>query len=113
MIQLVQGQLDAYNERNIEKFCSYYHPQVEAFDINGQTLETQLICRGMNNFKQIYAKKFTNTPELFCALKNRIITNFSVIDEELVTTKKEEPQVHAVALYHFKDDLIYRIHFTR
>ena len=113
MILLAQGQLDAYNNRDIEKFCSYYHPQVEAWDVNGQTFQTELICRGIDSFKKIYDQKFKNTPGLFCELKNRIITSFSVLDEEIVTLKQHEPQVHAVAIYHFKDNLIYRIHFTK
>ncbi len=113
MIGLAQGQLDAYNQRDIDKFCSYYHHQVEAWDVNGQTHQTELICRGIEDFRKIYGQKFETTPELFCELKHRTITKFAVLDEELVTVNKEKPQIHAVALYHFKDNLIYRIHFTK
>ena len=113
MVSLVQGQLDAYNARDVEKFCSFYHPEVEAWDINATSFKTDLICRGIKDFKQIYGKKFENTPELFCELKHRTITKFSILDEEMVTVKKDAPLVHAVALYHFKDNLIYRIHFTK
>lgn len=112
MIELAQGQLEAYNARNIDQFCSYYHEQVEAFDLNGQTLETRLICRGKESFRKIYDKKFNETPDLFCELKNRLVTKFSVIDEEQVTVRQNEPQIHAVAIYQFKDNLIYRIHFV-
>ena len=113
MVALAQGQLEAYNARDIEKFCSYFHEHVEAFDLNGETLETRLICRGKENFRQIYDKKFKATPELFCDLKSRIVTQFSVMDEEHVTVKKHEPLIHAVAIYHYKDNLIYRIHFVK
>lgn len=113
MIELAQGQLDAYNARNTEQFCSYYHEQVEAFELNGEKQETQLICRGKEQFRQIYDKKFKATPELYCELTHRIVTKFSVIDEEHVIVEKNKPRVHAVAIYEFKDNLIYRIHFVK
>lgn len=110
MIALAQGQLDAYNLGDIEKFCSFYHPEVTAFALGSE----QPICRGMNEFRTIYTKRFVENPKLHCELKSRIVTNNSILDEEWVTgVTGNSNGSHVVAIYQFKDDLIYNIWFAR
>lgn len=110
MIELCQGQLDAYNARDIKKFSSYYHPDVKAYRL-GQGNEPFL--KGLEDLKKIYHKRFSENPELFCELKSRIVLENSVLDEEWVTgvTNQEKP-AHVVAIYKFKDSLIHSIWFT-
>lgn len=103
-VALVQGQLEAYNKRDIDAFCSFYHPEVAAYRLG----QEGSICVGMEAFRKIYDEKFKNTPDLHCTLKSRIVLNNKVLDEESVTPSG----AHAVAIYDFKDGLIKDIWFA-
>jgi hypothetical protein len=103
-VALVKGQLDAYNNRDIDKFCSFYHPEVTAYRL-GQDAP---FCVGMETFRKIYDDKFKNTPDLHCTLKSRIVLNNKVLDEESVVPSGS----HVVAIYEFKDGLIKDIWFV-
>lgn len=108
MVELAQGQLDAYNERNLEKFLTFYHPNVQVFKLAGN----EKICEGLEAFRPIYKKRFEENPELHCELKSRVVLNDSVLDEEWVTGGGPTPG-HVVAIYGFLDNLIAYVWFTR
>lgn len=111
MLELVQGQLEAYNQRDIEKFCTYFHPEVQVFRLNEVPIKT---CEGMDSFKKMYSNRFANNPELHCELKSRIVLNASILDEEWVTgVVGQETPSHVVAIYSFRDNLIGYVYFTR
>ncbi|AHZ85960.1 hypothetical protein Bb109J_c0302 [Bdellovibrio bacteriovorus] len=103
-VALVQGQLEAYNARDIEKFCSFYHADVAAYRL-GQDVPFMM---GMEAFRKSYGEKFKNTPDLHCTLKSRIVLNGKVLDEESVVPSGS----HVVAIYDFKDGLIKDIWFV-
>lgn len=110
MIALAQGQLDAYNNRDLEKFLSHYHPQVEVFRLN----TGDCICNDFQTFTKIYKERFEQNPNLNCELKNRIVLENTVMDEEWVTgvTGATAPS-HVVAVYAFADGLISKVWFVR
>lgn len=111
MIALAQGQLDAYNKRDIETFCKFFHPDVEVFRLNGEPVKT---CSGMETFKNIYKERFDNNPDLYCELRSRVVLNNSVLDEEWVTgVVGQELPSHVTAIYAFQDNLIRFVYFTR
>lgn len=109
MIELCQGQLEAYNLRDIDLFTKYYHPEVQAFRL----LNHELIFSGIDSLRTSYQKRFNDNPGLHCKLKSRIILNDTVLDEEWVTgVSNQDRPTHVVAIYKFKDDLISSIWFT-
>lgn len=111
MIELAQGQLDAYNKRDIEKFCTFFHPEVQVWRLNGEPVKT---CSDMETFKKMYKDRFDKNPELHCELRSRVVLNDSVLDEEWVTgVAGAEAPSHVVAIYGFRDDLIGYVWFTR
>lgn len=109
MIELCQGQLDAYNKGDIAAFSSFYHPEVTAYRLPGH----EKILNGIEELKILYKKRFAENPNLHCELKSRVVLESSVLDEEWVTgvTNQSKPS-HVVAIYKFKDDLIHSIWFT-
>jgi len=110
MVKLAQGQLDAYNNRDIETFCRFFHPEVEVFRIGS----TDRICVGMEAFREIYRKRFNDNPRLHCELRSRTVLGFSVLDEEWVTgVEGAEVPSHVVAIYQIEDGLIKYVSFCR
>lgn len=110
MIALAQGQLDAYNKRDLEKFLSFYHPQVEIYRL----LQGDCICNDFETFSKMYKDRFELNPELHCELKNRTVLGNMVLDEEWVTGVTGAPSPsHVVAIYAFADGLISKVWFAR
>ena len=107
MVELVQGQLDAYNARDVEKFCELYHPEIQVFKLS----KAEADCEGMEKFRAIYKALFEKFPSLHCELKSRIVLNGFVIDHEFVT-RTETNTAHAVAIYNFRDNLISKVTFV-
>ena len=103
--ELAQGQLEAYNDRDLDRFCSYFSPDVRVLD--AQTHDVLFV--GMDAFRERYARTFSNE-NLHCQLVNRIVHNHIVIDQELVTGMQDEP-LQAVAIYHTKEGSIVEVLF--
>lgn len=110
MEEIVQKQLEAYNERNLDKFCKCYHQDIQCIRL----LSNTVTCRGLIEFRTIYENLFNSSPSLHCELKHRIVLPDTVIDEEFVTGTAKYPNgLHAVAIYGFRDGLIDRVWFAR
>src|SRR5882762_750803 len=98
MESLVQGQLDAYNMRDVAKFCAYYHPDVLATDL----VSGEILCKGMEQFAARYRARFSSSPQLHCDLRSRVVLESCVIDEEYVSGAAQFPKGrHACAVYSF------------
>ena len=100
----VSDQLEAYNARDINRFVSYYDPEVAIEDGEGNTL-----MRGHDEMRTRYRALFEVSPHLHCRLVSRIRVGNYVIDEEEVTGVKLEdaPELlHAVAIYRIERDKI-------
>jgi len=110
MEDVVQKQLEAYNQRNLAKFCDCYHSEIECMRLISNTIT----CRGIDEFRKIYENLFKDSPALHCELKSRIILLDSVIDEEFVTGVEKYPHgLHTVAIYGFREGLIDKVWFAR
>ena len=103
--ELAQGQLESYNARDLESFCSHFSQDVRVLD--AQTHEVLFV--GMDAFRERYAQTFANE-KLHCQLVNRIVHNHVVIDQELVTGMQDNP-LEAVAIYLTKDGWITEVLF--
>ena len=108
-IDLVQGQLDAYNNFDLETFCSFYHQEIQVHSL----LEAKLLTSGMNDFRISYSKLFQTFPNQKCILKSRIIKTDTILDEEMILGRPAYPDgLSAVAIYAFRDGLIDRVWFV-
>jgi hypothetical protein len=108
MEQITQAQLEAYNRRDLSKFCDCYHDDVKVTNI----VSGKVRCEGKEQFKEIYKNLFASSPHLHCELKNRIVLDHAVIDEEWVTGSSNYPNgIHIIAIYSFRDGVIDRVWF--
>lgn len=107
--QLIQGQFDAYNSRDLSQFISYYHPDIQLFNFPNSTP----FLRGMDDFKKSYQDVFENSPQLNAELVNRIILENKIIDYEKISNRKEIDYMEAVVVYEFSDNLISKVYYIR
>jgi hypothetical protein len=102
-----QGQLDAYNSRDIDKFLSWYADSIQLIRMQSG----EVFCSGKEQMREIYGNLFSEKENLHCRLVNRIVCGDFVFDEEKVTGLRGDT-VHAVAIYEIKDGLIQRAWFV-
>lgn len=108
MIECAQGQLEAYNQRNLEKFLTYYQKDV----VVRMLVNNELHSDNFETFTEMYRKRFAENLNLHCDLKSRIVLKEAVLDEEYVTNGGTTGS-HVVAIYHFRDDLISHVTFVK
>jgi hypothetical protein len=104
---LAEQQLKGYNERNIELFLQPYSDSVKVFLFPGK-----LLYKGKQKMRNQYTAMFNNSPDLHCTIKSRIAIGNTVIDEENVIFRKDQPVVHAVAIYKIAHDKIQEVYFV-
>lgn len=103
---IVQKQLDAYNERDIEAFMDTYSKNIKLYEY-----PNTLFMEGQDKMKESYNSYFENTPDLHCELKNRIIIGNRVIDEEYITANGIN--FRAVAIYEVENGRIIKATFLQ
>jgi hypothetical protein len=105
-VELADLQLKGYNERNINLFLEAYSDSIKVF-----TFPDQLLYTGKAQMKINYEGMFVSLPDLHCTLKNRIVIGNTVIDEESVLIRKDQPLIHAVAIYKIAHGKIQEVYF--
>ena len=104
-LELVQGQLDAYNNRDLLTFCTYFAEDVVVVDGRNQ----ECLFKGMTAFRERYQQTFSNR-DLHCHLLNRIEQGDIIIDHEEVSGIMEEV-VYAIAVYKIENGRIQQVTF--
>ncbi len=107
-VELADLQLKGYNERNINLFLEAYSDSVKIF-----TFPDQLLYTGKATMKVNYEGMFAALPDLHCTLKNRIVIGNTIIDEESVLIRKDQPLIHAVAIYKIARGKIQEVYFIQ
>lgn len=103
---IVQKQLEAYNNRDIDAFVNTY-----AVNIKLYTFPNEVTTQGQAALKREYASFFENTPDLKAEIVNRIVLGNKVIDKEKVTINGNI--FYAVAIYEVENGLISKVTFIQ
>ncbi len=104
--ELVQRQLEYYNDHDIEGFISTYSSEIEIIDLE----DNSIILKGGEALRKKYIERF-EVYKVHADVKNRIVIGNKVIDHEFVKGIRENELVKAVAIYEVEDDLIRRVWF--
>ena len=102
--EVIDRQLDAYNERDLDAFVACYAPDAMVVQPDGSTLAS-----GQEQIRERYGDLFAASPELRAEILNRIEVGAVVIDEEHVTgfvLPGMPPEIHAAVVYRVRDGLI-------
>ncbi len=104
--EVVQAQLDAYNDRDIERFVACYSEQVEVFRPPTSTP----VLQGLSALREHYQKNRFTLPNLHARLVNRMVSANIVVDHEAITGLHDQ-ELSAVAVYQVEAGLIQRVWF--
>jgi len=108
--EVVQKQLETYNNRDIDGFMSVIDQNVTIhdFDSGETTLE------GFENCKKVYASLFETSPKLHSKILTRTVFDNKVIDHEYITGRKgSSTPIELVLIYEVNNEKITKITVLR
>lgn len=104
-MNVVERQLKAYNEKDIDRFMECYAENVHVYAF------PNTIRMSSNEEMRVHYKKLFDTyPNMNAEIVKRVEKAPYVIDHERITGRSEEP-LHATAIYEIKDDIITKVWF--
>lgn len=110
-IRIVDEQLDAYNNRDINAFAATYHDDVEIHAFPGG-----LQYQGKDKLIERYGSKFASLKYLNASSMKRMVQGNILVDHELAESASEDENtidhsVKVIAAYEVIDGLIKRVTF--
>lgn len=104
--QVVQSNLDAYNNRDLEKFMFWFSEDVELYSFS----EMKLIASGKPAIEKLYKELFAASPNLHSTILKRIVFDNKVIDHESIVGRKGSSEIiEIVMIYEVKDGKIFKM----
>jgi hypothetical protein len=108
--QIVQANLDAYNNLDIEQFMSYISDDIEVYEFDNKKLS----IKGAEACRKIYAELFEQSPKLNSTILKRIVFDNKVIDHEYIIGRRgSDTAIELVLIYEVKDEKIFKISVMR
>jgi hypothetical protein len=104
---VVDRQVAAYCDRDLERFLGCYAAGVRVKDFDGNVL-----MDGLEAMRGQYGPMFRDSPQLRAEIPCRIVAGDYVIDEEDISgmvVAGFPPTMHAVAIYRVRDGLIHDV----
>lgn len=106
--ELVQGQLDAYNSQNLDEFCKYF-----SIDLFVASYLGDVICTGIDAFRERHVGIFGDFPNNKATLKSRIVLGDTVIDLEDVSRGNGDSSFQVACIYTIDNASISRIEYVK
>lgn len=107
---IVQRQMEAYNRRDVDAFCSFMAP-----DIVTRLYETgEILSSGIEQTYELYRKRFAENPNLHMTVQARMVNDTVVVDREIITGFDGGITIEAIVIHELRNDgLIWRSSFIR
>ena len=105
-VDVVQRQVEAYNNRDLNKFVSTYSETIAIFRMPF----TEPSISGKGPLAEFYSTQRFNLPKLRAEIVNRIVLGDKVIDHERVWGVRDTP-IEVAAIYQVVGGLIERVWF--
>lgn len=107
VVNLVNQQTEAHNEKNLERFLSTYSKDAALISLPAGNI----LAQGEEALRKHYVSRFENSPDLHAEMPRRIAIGNIVVDYEEVVLKKGDPMINAVVIYEIMNHLIQRVWF--
>jgi hypothetical protein len=110
VVAVVQKQLEAYNQRNLEAFTALFHSDAALYNLG----DTTPIAAGLEAITQLYARLFERSPNLRSDVVSRQVIGNKVLDYEIISGRAGSPEpVYLIAVYEIEGAKIKRCFFIR
>lgn len=106
-VAIVQRQLNAYNNRDVEGFLETYSDDAVLFNFPAEVRTS-----GKDKLRERYTEMFAKTPELHCEILERMVLGNTVIDHERITGKAGGT-VEAIGIYKIANNKIVEVRFIQ
>lgn len=108
--EVVQKQLETYNNRDIDGFMSVIDQNVTLHDFS----TGEITLKGFDACKKVYAALFETSPKLHSKILTRTIFDNKVIDHEYITGRKgSDTPIELVLIYEVNLEKITKITVLR
>lgn len=108
--QLVQQQIDGYNNHNAAEFAAPYSDTTTLYTFPDKVL---MRFRTQKELEAYYAKLFEAQPKLHCDVANQMMVGNTVIVHEKISGWTNRPNFDSLVIYHIEGDKIVSVHFVR
>ena len=105
--EVVQRQLDAFNDHNLEAFLPLFAEDVVIHDL----VDGSVVLRGIATFRDRYVRVFDERPLVRADLAGRLTLGSFVIDREVLTDGADHPPEDALAVYEVEGGVVTRMWF--
>jgi hypothetical protein len=105
-VEVVQRQVEAYNDRDLNRFVSTYSETIAIFRMPS----TEPIISGKVELAKFYSTQRFNLPALRAEIVKRIVLGNKIIDHERVWGVRDTP-IEIAAVYEVVGELIERVWF--
>lgn len=102
---IVQKQVDAYNQKDIELFLSFYSDDVKIYNF-----PNKLTSEGKEQLRKDFTEYFGKAKTLHCTISKRIVRKNIIIDEEQI--KFNDFEFSGVAIYEIVNNKIVSVTFV-
>jgi len=108
--QIVQANLEAYNDRDIDLFMSFFSEEIELknFDTG------EVTASGITEIRKLYKGLFDASPNLHSEILKRTVFSNKIIDHEYITGRNGSTDpLELVLIYETRDNKIFRMTVLR
>ena len=108
--QVVQENLDFYNQRNIDGFISSFVDSVSLYTFG----KDEPVAQGKEAIRILYNDLFISSPKLHSTILNRVVLGNKVIDHEYIVGRKgSDVPIELMMIYEVSDGKISRMTVIR
>lgn len=108
--EIVQENLDFYNQRNLEGFMSSFADSIALYTFGN----TEPVAKGKAAIRNLYKGLFDASPKLYSTIIHRTVMGNKVIDHESIVGRKgSELPIELVMIYEVSEEKIVRMTVVR
>ncbi len=108
--QVVQQQLETYNNRDIDGFMALFSDNVRLYN----HVDGKLLADGKEAVRKLYVNLFEKSPKLHSELTNRMVLGNTVIDHEKITGRMgNDDAIELIVIYELTDLKISKVTVIR
>ena len=104
--QVVQRNLESYNNRDIRRFMETFSPDITLYTFP----DPEPTLEGLDAVQNFYSRLFEASPNLHSTILNRIVFNNKIIDHERIVGRQgSDSPLEIVVVYEVSEGKIFKL----